>query len=35
MKTKRVAKIDADISVVGFGCWGISGSKNFTFNYFC
>lgn len=30
MRTKRVAKIDWDFSVLGFGCWGASGKGSWT-----
>ena len=30
MRYKRVAKIDFDFSVIGFGCWGASGSGSWT-----
>lgn len=30
MKYKRVEKIDYDFSVIGYGCWGASGSNSWT-----
>lgn len=30
MRYKRVAKIDFDFSVIGYGCWGASGSGSWT-----
>ncbi len=30
MKYKRVAKIDHDFSVIGFGCWGASGKGSWS-----